>query len=232
MNRRSTLQILILTAALSTLSACATFFKESVSLKEVDDLVGRVERVHVECEISRSRVGTTLGQLRSLTSPSFTGDVMQGYAEYVAAVDASEKRAAQLDAAIAAMRSAAEPFFEQWEGELDEYASVSMRERSLGRLAETRARYQAVATVVGPASEAYRSINATLRDLALFLSRDFNPSSLEQVGEELESLSARSAELDGQLQACMDAAREYVELAALPARVETTQEVTPARRDG
>lgn len=218
--------------ALAVLPACATFFKESVSLQEVDDLVGRVERVHVECEISRTRVGTTLAQLESLVAPDTGGDLMADYAEYVSSVEASEKRASTLRTAIADMRAAAEPFFERWEADLDEYTSVSMRERSLGRLAETRARYQAVTVVVGPASEGYDSINGTLRDLALFLSRDFNPSSVQQVEDELDSLRERVAELDGQLQACMDAAREYVELAALPARVEATQEATGARREG
>ena len=232
MIRRSTLPLLTATAALVLLPACATFFEESVPLQEVDDLVGRVERVHVECEIARTRVATTLGQLATLVSPSYAGDVMQGYAQYVAAVEASEKHAGQLRSAVAAMRAAAEPFFERWEADLDQYASTSMRERSLGRLAETRARYQAVTTVVEPVSEGYASISATLGDLVLFLSHDFNPSALEQAREELEDLSQRAAELDGQLQACMQAAREYVERAALPERVESTQEAAPVRRDG
>lgn len=227
MNLRSFATSAILLGALAAAPACQSKSKGSVGLQRVDDLVTRIEAVHVEVELSRASMREALDALKVIAVPDYQGDIMQAFALYVDAVDASEKQAKALRSAVVPMRRSAEPFFAQWENNMDDFASPTMRERSRDRLLAARARYDSIVETLEPVQTTYDVFNLTLRDIALFLEHDFNAGSILGITGEVRSLENMVDELEGRFDTCLNSCRSYVQNNSLPMQVELAPPVDP-----
>lgn len=193
------------------LAGCGLFGDSRPSLSKVDDLVERIEHVHVETELAREAARTAVSRLATLTSPTFTGNPVQTHADLVTAVEASERQAERLREGVSAMQGAAGPVFDQWRQDLDAIVSARVRTRSEQRMRETRERYEAILASVRPALEEYEALNRSVRDLALFLGHDFNRTAVEAVEEDVRALETQVAALDDQLEGSLMAARTYLD---------------------
>lgn len=220
MNLRLATSTAILLGTLSGLTACSNLSKGSVGLRRVDDLVERIEAVHVECELSKATMREALNALKVIAVPDFQGDILAAFGEYLEALERSEEQAATLRSAVTPMRRSAEPFFAQWTSNMDAFASPTMRERSRERMLEARARYDAILEALEPVQTTYDVFNLTLRDIALFLEHDFNAGAILGITGEVRSLDQMAAELNGRFDVALDAARTYVQNNALPVQVD------------
>lgn len=205
-----------------TLTGCASLFHggNGSGPDKVDNLLEKIERVHVECELSGESVREAVQSLHVIVEPEFGGDPISAYEEFVAAVERSEARAKALDAIVRPMRATAEPFFEEWAANLNSFTSMDMRLRSQERLTDTLARYEAIIAAVDPAQRDFELLNRSLRDHALFLASDFNAAAVASLDGELTTLTTMAGELDDHFDACLTAAQDYVRAAALPGQME------------
>jgi ElaB/YqjD/DUF883 family membrane-anchored ribosome-binding protein len=223
-NRRTFASNLILTLGLvAGSSACASTSKEVSTLQGVDDLVGRVELLHFEAELSKARSENALDSLEGVASGGFRGDPVAAFDQLVKAIELSEEQAGALRDAVEPMHEAAEAVFTQWATDAGALRIDSLRARSLSRLEETRTRYQSILVAVDQAQKAFDSFNVGVRDHATYLQNDFNPDSVAAIQEELHTLSRWADELDQRLDTCMQAAERYVASSALPGTVEVAQ---------
>lgn len=213
-------------------SGCASFTKKHAGgLHEVDSLVGAVERVHFETELSKQRARAALRSLEELVSPEFAGDPLEAFATFAAAIDASEQQAEELRGCTPPMEKVAGVVFEEWETSLESFTIAQLRQRSKARLAKTRSRYDTVQKALAQAQQAYDLYNVGLRDHATFLGHDFNAASVAQIEGELQALTEWTVELEKRFDACLAASEEYVRSAALPGTVEvSTDEAAETRQ--
>lgn len=223
-NRNSAVMLLLLLPLLTTVAGCGVFAKkDKVGPRQVDDLLGRIERVHIECELAEQAVRDALAALHAIVSPDFGGDPVAGYAEFVAAVEESEDHFDDLKAAVEPMKSAAGPFFEQWASNLSGFSSMDMRLRSQARLEATLERYDTIVATVEPTQEKLAVFNKKLRDHVLFLGQDFNAAAVAELSHEVNSLTREADQLDAAFGDCLVAAQDYVRSAAMPGQVELAQ---------
>jgi hypothetical protein len=202
-------------AALAVLAAaCSSPSKHSASLKQADDIVGRVERVHVECELSRDAVREAIGWLHAIVTGDYEGDPVTAYAGFMQALESSEKHAEALRGYVGPMRHAAQPFFDRWSTDLNAFTNAGMRRRSQARLTEARKRYDAVVAAVEPVQTGFDAFNLGLRDVALFLSHDFNAA--PGLKKDARVLTRMSEDVQRGLETTRMAAQAYVQAAALP----------------
>ncbi len=202
------------------LAGCATvsgLFGESggKGLDLVDDLLDRVEGVHVESVLCRERMKDALSSFATIVSPGFDGDALTAYTLFADAVAESAQQARDLDAAVEPMKSTASSVFDRWGRNLDAMASPAMREHSQTRLDETRRRYQAILDAVEPARTALTEFHAALSDHVLFLKNDFNASAVAELEQGVVALVELARKADTQLVATQDAAQVYVRSTAL-----------------
>lgn len=193
------------------------------SLAQVDDLVAWIERVHVEAELSRDKTDKAFAALQTLTKPDFRGDAVLAHAELMRAVDLAEKQAKDLKASVKMMKESAAPVFTRWTRDIETISSADLKKRSQDRMKETRSRYDAIVKVADPTLLAFDGFNRTLRDHALFLGHDFNPSAVAALSGDVQKLAGSKAELAQGFAQCMDTTRDYVDNAALPMRVEAAR---------
>jgi hypothetical protein len=182
----------------------------------VNDVVGTIEQVYIQSELSKERMQLALAELQAISRAEFSPDAATAYARLVKSVEDSEQQAERLHMTYRQMKDAAEPFFEAWTDKLQEYTNASMRLRSQSRLAATRQRYEAIVAAVEPGLVDYQEVNKGMRDYTLFLGHDLNPSSLAEIREGVRALSARAGMAERGFDACLVAARSYVDTSALP----------------
>lgn len=209
---------LLLAVAATGCSTIEGFFASSSNRgpAKVNDLVGAIEQVYVDSEVSKESVRGAVDRLQVLASADFKGDAVGAFAEFVESIELSEAQAEKLRDSMDDMKAAAEPVFEKWQRDLKEIASVELRQRSRNRMLATRDRYDAVVAAVEPALEKYDSINVDLRDHEKFLSHDLNPAALSAIQADVAVLVESVTDLDARLDASLIAARAYVDAASLP----------------
>ena len=145
-------RVLFALVALPALAGCSVFGggKQKAGPSQVDDLLTRIERVHIECELSQKSVSDAVLALEVIVARDFAGDPVLAFNSFTKAVEASERQANKLAAAIRPMKSTARPFFDRWAANLSSFKSMDMRLRSQTRLENTLARYDAILAAVTP----------------------------------------------------------------------------------
>ncbi len=224
---RSTLFAL---TALLSLSACGAFSMSrdtKYGISKVDDLLANVESVQVEAVLSKEKAHAALDALRSIVAPNFQGDAVAAYAHLMGTLDQSDEQALKLAGCIEPLKQTAASVFQEWTQNLESFGNTKMRQQSQMRLEETRSRYEAVLNALIAARISYDSFNSDTRDYALFLEHDFNSAAVAMIAADVDKLSDQIRELDGRLDECIAAAKEYVESGALPGQLEEPQEATP-----
>lgn len=194
----------------------------SATFVQVDDLMSRVERVHVDCELASEKVREATGTLHAMCSPDFDGEPAVAHETLIAAIQASERQAEDLQRDYDRMTRSGDKVFAQWQDNLEEYSSEVMRDASAKRMNATRARYDAVVAAVGPALETYRGFNATLRDHALYIGTDFNEESLGLVEQEIRMVLRRAEAMTAEFERCKEACQTYVKKSAIRGQVTST----------
>ncbi len=197
------------------------FSSQKVGLSKVDDLVTGIERVHVDAELSKERIAIALETLHTLVAPDFVGDAVIVYSDMLRAIERSDAQMRELRSSVTSMKVSAGPVFAQWTEDLDQFNGEAMRRRSQARLDETRQRYKDIVDSVDPALAGFERFNSSMRDHALFLGHDFNPTAISEIEGDIRTLTNLVSEVNDDFDDCLEAARVYVELAALPLHLQT-----------
>jgi len=198
------------------LAACSTLSDtQSASLGQVDDLLGRVEALQVEALVSKEQAHAAYDALHAIVAPEFQGDPLQAYTQLVQHIEHSRTQAQKFGSSIPMLKSSAENVFLQWTINLESFGNTKLRQQSQSRLAETRARYEAIITAATSAQVAYDALNSDFNDNALFLKHDFNAAAVHTIAMQVEGLTTQVQELDLRLDAAVLACKGYVEHSAL-----------------
>lgn len=210
--------------------SCASTTQQAQSVQDVDDLLAHIERVQVNATVARDQARAALANLTALVSPSFTGDATKSFATFKESIGTADHQAVEFRRSIPPMSESAESVFSRWTADLESFGNTRLRQRSQGRLDETRARYQSVLTSAQAVLVTLEAFNADLNDQALFLASDLNAAAVTAIHPEVRELHERAKELDSRVESCTNAARAYVESAALYGQVEAvSNEAQPAQ---
>ncbi len=220
-------QAIALTAALCIgLSGCASN-KKAIGIRKVDDLVGKVERAHLECELVQERVHSALDALAVVVGPVPAEAPAVAFQQLIQAIEIAESQTEKLSETVPPMETAAESVFARWELDLETFASPQMRQRSQSRLDATRDLYREVPRNVEPVASAASLFNTGLRDLSIFLGHDLNAASVESVEAEILTLRRQVVTLDQRVDDCLTAARNYLRSAAPVGQIEVQASRVP-----
>jgi hypothetical protein len=209
--------------AVLALSSCSIFEHQGSALKDVDDLLGRVERVQAECLLAQEVTYQAYDSLATLASPDFGGDAVEAYTRFAETLELAESRSGDLERATTRMDRSAEEVFAQWAGDLENFASPKMRRRSEKRLAATRKRFEAISEASAPAQLAFDEFFVLMNDYALYLSHDFNAAAVAEIREEVAALEGMVTDVERKLDACVAAGKDYVEQSALRGQLPPAQ---------
>ncbi|MCF3650541.1 DUF2959 domain-containing protein [Synoicihabitans lomoniglobus] len=150
---------------------------EKVGIPKREVLADRIEESQEAQEEAKEQFSSALEQLLAL-SASDGGDLKLHYDRLSTELDRSEARASAVRERIAAVRDVAEALFDEWERELEQYTSASLRQRSADQLHTTRRRYDRLVLLMQRASDRMEPVLGTLRDQVLFLKHNLNAQTI------------------------------------------------------
>lgn len=192
MKHAATVAILLMSAGLSALpGGCASTgiaVREQLGWAKREQLVDRVEEARDEQEEAKVQFATTLDEFKSLTGYD-GGELESTYRRLKQELDRSRDAAGDVSGRIDSVERVADAMFGEWEKELDQYATDSLRSASEAQLADTRARYSELLNAMKRAEASMEPVLAAFGDQVLFLKHNLNAraiASLDQTVVELE----------------------------------------------
>lgn len=183
---------LMLLAGAAMAQGCASTgiaIREKLGYAKREQLVNRVEEARDAQDAAKEQFADALDEFLAVTGAD-TGDLEARYRDLKRALERSETRAETVRERIGSVERVAAALFEEWESELDEYESASLRAASRTQLDDTRAQYGALMSVMRRAEARMDPVLAAFNDRVLFLKHNLNAraiSSLRSTAAGIES---------------------------------------------
>ena len=169
-------KLLLLLAALFVLPGCQSAYyaaAEKVGYAKRDILGSRVLSARDSQEQAKQEITDALTEFGKVVNYQ-GGDLEARYKSLAAQLEDSEQAANAVHDRIRDVEDVAGALFREWNAELAEYSSASLREKSEQQLRLTRARYDEMIGAMKRADSKLEPALQPLRDQVLFLKHNLN----------------------------------------------------------
>jgi hypothetical protein len=175
---------LLLLAGMFFLSGCSSVYygaMEKVGIPKRKILVDRVGAARESQQEAKTQFASALAQFLAVTRVPVT-ELQVTYEKLDGEFKRSEARAKEVRDRIAAIDDVAQALFGEWQGELAQYKSASLRAQSERQLAATKQRYAALMRVMDQAAAGMNPVIDAFRDQVLFLKHNLNAQAVAALG--------------------------------------------------
>jgi len=185
------LLVLMTLFALVGLSGCSTVYfntMEKLGFEKRDLLVDRVEDTRDAQEEARETFRSSLERFQNAVATPDT-ELKARYDDISDAYDDSMDAAENVRDRIDRVETVSEALFEEWEDELDQYESASLRQSSEEQLGETRAQYEKLINRMHEAEARMEPVLDAFEDQVLYLKHNLNAQAIGALENELGRIS-------------------------------------------
>ncbi len=182
---------------------------ETMGYHKRDIMVDRVQDARDAQEDAKEQFESALEQFSTVLNFQ-GGELEEKYNQLKTEYDASEKQAQNVRLRIEEVEDVAADLFAEWQEELDQYTSSSLRKSSARKLAETKRQY---AKLIGAMKRAERKIDPVLnafRDQVLYLKHNLNAQAIASLQSELVSIESDVARLISEMEASIKEANAFI----------------------
>ncbi|MGH1372035.1 MAG: DUF2959 domain-containing protein [Cellvibrionaceae bacterium] len=177
-------------AMLVILTGCETAYygaMEKVGFHKRDILVDRIEEVRDSQVDVKEQFSSALE--RFTHELNFDGgELAEAYELVNGEYEDSQARADELKANIDSVEDVAEALFDEWDAELQEYSSASLRRQSASKLQDTRRNYERMLKAMRVTETKMAPVLDTLRDQSLYLKHNLNARAIASLKSEFSTL--------------------------------------------
>ena len=170
----------ILIASSLVLSGCQSAYYsawEKVGVEKRDIMVDRVENAKESQEEAQEQFSSALEEFTTLINYK-GGQLEDMYNSLNDEYEASKSAADDVSERIDKVQSVADALFAEWEDELEEYQSNSLKHESETKLRETRRRYDSMLRAMRKAEGKMEPVLKTLHDNVLYLKHNLNANAI------------------------------------------------------
>ncbi len=182
---------------------------EKVGIHKRDILVDRVEEARDSQQEAKEEFASALEKFRSVVDFN-GGDLEAKYEELKAQLEELEARAQEVHDRIEAVEDVANALFEEWEEELDQYHSQSLRRASERKLRETKRRYKQLIRAMKRAEAKIDPVLIPLRDEVLFLKHNLNARAIASLKGELTRIQTDVSQLVRDMERAINEADSFI----------------------
>lgn len=195
------------------LTGCDTaYYKtmETFGRHKRDILVDRVADARDAQNEAKEQFVSALEQFSSVVNFE-GGDLEDKYKILSREYDRSEARAEAVRERIREVKAVSEDLFSEWEDELDEYSSASLRRSSEQTLRETRKRYEQMIDAMARAESKIEPVLSAFGDQVLFLKHNLNARAVASLQDELVSVESEIASLVQEMERSINEANAFIQ---------------------
>lgn len=182
---------------------------EKLGVHKRDILVDRVEEARDSQQEAKEQFASALERFSSVVN--FKGGTLEEkYESLKAELERSEARAEEVHERIAAVEDVAEALFDEWQSELKEYSSASLRQSSKRKLDQTRKQYRKLIGAMKKAEARIEPVLRPLRDQVLYLKHNLNAKAIASLQSELVTVENDVAVLIREMDAAIKEADAFI----------------------
>lgn len=204
---------LILTCSIILLGGCQSAYygtMEKFGVHKRDILVDRVADARDAQNEAKEQFSSALEEFTSVVN--FQGsDLQSQYDKLKDEYDRSESRAEAVADRIEDVERVAKALFKEWENELDEYSSPTLRQSSETKLQQTRQRYETLIAAMKRAESKIGPVLAAFKDQVLFLKHNLNAKAIASLQDELASVENEIAVLVREMETSINEADAFIQ---------------------
>ncbi|WP_341502313.1 DUF2959 domain-containing protein [Gallaecimonas sp. GXIMD4217] len=205
----------LLTFALSLpllLGGCQSAYyatMEKVGIHKRDILADRVESASEAQQDAQQQFKSALEHFRAVVKVD-AGELEERYDELSSEFELSEAAAEDVRNRIDAVEDVAEALFEEWQDELDQYSSASLKAASARTLRDTQKRYQRLLRAMRRAEAKMDPVLDKFRDQVLFLKHNLNARAIGALRGELRGIEQQVNRLVSEMNASIRESEQFV----------------------
>ncbi len=194
------------------LAGCQTaYYKtmEKMGVHKRDIMVDRVESARDSQEEAKEQFKSTLEEFSSVLGFK-GGDLEEKYNKLNDEYERSEEKAVDVKSRIKAVENVSAALFTEWEEELEQYASQSLRSNSEKKLRQTRRQYNKLIGAMKRAEKKIAPVLSAFKDQVLFLKHNLNAQAIASLQSELVSVEQNVATLIKEMEASIAEADAFI----------------------
>jgi hypothetical protein len=189
----------------------STYYKtmETMGYHKRDIMVDRVQDARDAQKEAKEQFESALEKFSSVLGFQ-GGDLQEKYDQLKDEYEESATKADAVRNRIAAVEDVAEDLFAEWQEELSQYTSSSLRRSSARKLRETKNKY---AQLIGAMKRAERKIDPVLsafHDQVLYLKHNLNAQAIASLQSELATIETDVARLIREMEASIKEADSFI----------------------
>jgi len=199
-----------------TLSACGTVQNvkystlEKVGIHKRDILVDRIKDTTETQEEAKQQFKTAYEELSGLIDVNDKG-LEKKYNSMSDAVEASELKSKELDARIKSVDQVANALFSEWQDELSQYTSESLRRTSQQNLQSTKNRYADLYKTMQQSQQRIKPVLEVLQDNTLYLKHNLNARAVSSISSEVIKVESKVQLLIRQMEESITESSRFIE---------------------
>ena len=211
-SRTRTLQLFISVMVFLSLSACQKAYystMEKFGVHKRDIMVDRVSEARDSQEEAKEQFASALERFSAVLD--FKGGTLEEkYKKVKAELDRSEKKAEDVHKRIAAVEDVSEALFDEWEDELGQYTSPTLRQSSKKQLDQTKREYAKLIAAMKKAESKIDPVLRPLRDQVLYLKHNLNARAISSLQSELVQIETDVTVLIKEMEASIREADSFI----------------------
>lgn len=183
---------------------------ESIGIPKRDLMVYRVEKARDVQEEVKEQFKTALEKFTALTN--FQGGSLESkYAQLNDEYLTSEEKAQEVRKHIDDIKDVSDALFEEWEQELEQYKSASLKSKSKRTLSATRVQYKELVRSMDNAEAKIAPVLAVFNDQVLYLKHNLNAKAIASLQGELDSVESDVSQLIEAMEKSINEANSFIE---------------------
>ncbi|MFK7959226.1 MAG: DUF2959 domain-containing protein [Phycisphaerales bacterium] len=195
------------------LAGCASTriaLKERFGYAKREQLVDRVEDARDAQEVAKEQFNDALEAFLSITGVD-GGELEKRYNALKGEYDSSRSRADAVNNRIGSVEDVATALFREWNAELEQYESATLRRSSEQSLRETERRYDQLIGAMQDASSRMDPVLAAMNDQVLFLKHNLNARAIASLSTELGAIESEVGTLIREMEASIAEANAFID---------------------
>jgi hypothetical protein len=206
------LYLAVVVTAIWLLPGCeSAYYKtmETMGYHKRDIMVDRVSEARDAQEEAKEQFESALEKFSKVLGFK-GGSLQEKYNQLKDEYEKSDAKAAAVRSRIAAVEDVAEDLFAEWQAELNQYTSSSLKQSSARKLRETQKKY---AQLIGAMKRAEGKIDPVLsafRDQVLYLKHNLNAQAIASLQSELTSIETDVARLIKEMETSIKEANAFI----------------------
>ncbi|PKM12910.1 MAG: DUF2959 domain-containing protein [Gammaproteobacteria bacterium HGW-Gammaproteobacteria-3] len=195
------------------LSACSSLYYsglEKIGIPKRLVMVHRVEKARDTQEETKEQFKSALEQFTALTQFN-GGDLEATYNKLNGEYEASAAKAEEVKKRISDIEDVSEALFAEWEEEITQYSSASLKRNSQQKLNSTKQQYQQLISAMKRAEAKIEPVLTVFKDQVMYLKHNLNAQAIASLKGDLAAIKTDVSTLIDAMEKSIDEANAFIE---------------------